>query len=177
MDIFERSSKSILFQVKYQHLKCASKDCKSQSFKVVVFFRNYGIRKNKIKDTPILKPERSKLLQNPKELQGTSKAIRNGEWLKLKRVTWQKKSFFLKKRLLFCQASFFKFGRLSYVMALISSRKKMEDEEDQKTLFSVLRSWKIPFLIRSQNCIAFWLSNLYFKSWTDSFTHKKIFLL
>ena len=85
----------------------------------------------------------------------------------------KKKSFFLKKRLLFCQASFFKFGRLSYVMALISSRKKMEDEEDQKTLFSVLRSWKIPFLIRSQNCIAFWLSNLYFKSWTDFFYSQK----
>ena len=34
-------------------------------------------------------------------------------------------------------------------------------------------SLKNPFLIRSQNCIAFWISNLYFKSWTDSFTHIK----
>ena len=106
MDIFERSSKSILFQVKYQHLKCASKDCKSQSFKVVVFFRNYGIRKNKIKDTPIIKSERSKLLQNPKELQGTSKAIRNDEWLKLKRVTWQKKVLLFKKKTAFLSGIF-----------------------------------------------------------------------
>ena len=48
----------------------------------------------------------------------STKAVTYNERLKMKRDAQQKSSPFLRKRLLFCQASLFIFGCLSYVTGL-----------------------------------------------------------